>query len=260
MDIAEKGDRGAEGAGVLDVDAAEGIGMRDRGGERHRLCQGGVVGLILVVGDVGGQCAFRGGEREFAAATEEVAGLRFGDGRYLSASVFDEPHFDGIVVVGCANEAQTVACERASVELDADIEVLARSAAEALSHLLAGVETEAEGLSLICFAITTCVHHACATHHWHEAEAAVGTIFTFTEGPDEDVATDGPVVLADVVGLVGIEGPCARDDLGLIGDREVDGSHRHGNVGCGGHIVGTTVERAARHHADVLRIGLGSPG
>lgn len=58
MDIAEQGGRGAEGAGVLDVDATEGIGMRDRGGERHGLRQGGVVGLILVVRDAGGQCAF----------------------------------------------------------------------------------------------------------------------------------------------------------------------------------------------------------
>ena len=143
MDVAEKGGRGSEGAGVLDVDAAEGVGMRDGRGERHGLRQGGVVGLIQVVGDVGGQCAIRGGEREFAAATEEVAGLRFGDGRYLSVLVFDEPHFDGIVVVGRANEAQAVACERAGIELDANIEILASSAAKALSHLLAGVEAEA---------------------------------------------------------------------------------------------------------------------
>ena len=143
MNVAEKGGRGAEGAGVLDVDATEGIGMRDGCGERHRLRQGGVVGLILVVGDMGSQCAFRGGEREFAATTEEVAGLRFGDGRYLSALVFDEPHFDGIVVVGRADEAQTVAGERSGIELDADIEILARSATEALTHLLAGVEAEA---------------------------------------------------------------------------------------------------------------------
>ena len=143
MNVAEKGGRGAEGAGVLNVDATEGIGMRDGCSERHRLRQSWVVGLILVVGDMGSQCAFRGGEREFAATTEEVAGLRFGDGRYLSALVFHEPHFDGIVVVGCAYEAQAVACERASVELDADVEILASSAAKALSHLLAGVEAEA---------------------------------------------------------------------------------------------------------------------
>ena len=260
MDIAEKGGRGAEGAGVLDVDAAERIGMRDGRGERHGLRQGGVVGLILVVEDAGGQCAFRGGEREFAAATEEVAGLRFGDGSYLSASVFDEPHFDGIVVVGRADKAQTVASERAGIEFDTDVEVLARGAAEALSHLLAGVEAEAEALALVLLALAACVHHAGTTHHRHEAETAVGTIFSFTESPDGDVATHGPVVLADVVGLVGIEGPCTWDDLGLVGDRKVDGSHRHGNVGRRGHIVGAAVERAARHHADVLRIGLGRPG
>ena len=54
MDIAEKGGRGAEGAGVLDVDATEGV-VCDGCGERHGLSKGGVVGLILVVGDKCGQ-------------------------------------------------------------------------------------------------------------------------------------------------------------------------------------------------------------
>lgn len=46
MDIAEEGGRGTEGAGVLDVDATEGIRMRDGCGERHGLHQSWVVGLI----------------------------------------------------------------------------------------------------------------------------------------------------------------------------------------------------------------------
>ena len=131
-------------ASVLQMEATKAVKMRHLGQELLRSKR-----RQLSVADRRSEHIAIGSDSDRTTRTEEVTALWLGNAGNCTCRVFDEIDLDSTVIIRHADKAKSIASERTSIELDADVEILSRGRTEALSWRLAWIECQCAELLAI---------------------------------------------------------------------------------------------------------------
>ena len=200
------------GAGVLNGNSAKGVGSNG-GAQVNLVGQRRIRRFGRLGGDVGSEAPVAIAEGDGAAGA--IAGRRDGLCELTGNAVLilHQIEVDGLSMLGGADDAQGIARERASVELQTNVHILPGSRSETLSGSLRGVDAEGERHRAIIL-FQRRVHEAGTTLSLQQATTH-GAVETLAILPHGAVAAEAPVELMSVGRLEAIHGPIAFEHLRL---------------------------------------------